>query len=120
MKKSGFVYVLSNPCFRYLKIGYTTNDPVDRCAQLSRMQAIPMPFKLEQQYYVRNPLEIERDIHNYFAKFKVGKEFYDVTLDKVHEYLNERVNYMTEFEYWQSRTKPVVEILEAREQASVR
>lgn len=103
----GHIYVLSNPCFRYLKIGFTQNDPVDRCAQLSRMQAIPKPFKIEQTYVVKNPRQIERAIHSRFKSFRVGKEFFDISLDDVKAFLDERVRYQTDFEYFKEVIFPL-------------
>lgn len=78
--KSGFIYILSNPCFPYLKIGCTKNDPIDRCYALSLSQAIPKPFNIEYSARVEDKFKAETGIHHHFKDRKIGKEFYNISL----------------------------------------
>lgn len=81
MSEPGFIYILSNPCFRYLKIGHTKNNPYDRAKQLSRLQAAPMPFSLEYAAYIEGgSREAEKIIHANFEEQRIGKEFFDIGL----------------------------------------
>ena len=98
-KDHGYVYVLSNPCFRYLKIGYTTNDVQQRCDQLSRSQSVPADFHVEFEAYVKKPRTVETATHAYFADKRVGKEFFDVKVDDVKKYIDENYEWMSEIEH---------------------
>ena len=99
-KKMGTLYVLSNPCFSYLKIGYTTNNVVDRCRQLSNMQAIPLPFEIAYTAFVENPRDVEGIVHRYFKSKRVGKEFFAVELEEVKRLVEKLFNVIDENKFW--------------------
>lgn len=78
----GYIYILSNPCFNFLKIGHTAQTPEVRCKQLSRSQAIPKPFRLEYSAHFDDCYTAEIEIHKHIRVSNVGKEFFDMPLRK--------------------------------------
>lgn len=78
--QTGYIYVLSNPCFKYLKIGHTSNCAQYRADKLSAMQAIPKPFEVEAEYKVDDCVAAERTMHNVLGEYRIGKEFFDIDL----------------------------------------
>jgi hypothetical protein len=83
LKNVGYIYILSNPIFPYLKIGMTNIKPTDRCKTLSRQTSIPKPFKLEHWELVDNVDTAERDVHLKLNGIRVAKnkEFFDLPLN---------------------------------------
>lgn len=61
----GIVYILTNPCLDgWVKIGMTNrNDIEKRLEQLNSPTNIPLMFRAYALYYVDNPAEVEKDIH---------------------------------------------------------
>ncbi len=86
-RASGNIYILSNTCFPYLKIGFTKNDPEQRCKQLSRCQGVPTPFTLEYFAEVKCAKRVEGIIHFILAEHKVGREFFNVTVEEAKSIL---------------------------------
>ncbi len=87
-KSQGHIYILSNPCFPYLKIGYTTNSPLERCKQLSRATAIPKPFDLEYSCIITNCSRVEQRLHDILKRYKFNKEFFDVSVNEAREIIH--------------------------------
>jgi hypothetical protein len=79
----GFVYILSNPSMPgILKVGFTTGTVIKRAEELSRVTSIPKEFKVEWTLPVLgNPRMVEQTAHAHLAKYKHGKEFFEVSLD---------------------------------------
>lgn len=83
--KYGYIYVLSNPSLpNKYKIGVTTRSINSRLKELNNT-SIPTPFKCEFYLYVKYPFRVEKQIHNYFSKYRINKnrEFFDVNLDVI-------------------------------------
>lgn len=61
-KKTGVIYILTNPSFPdYVKIGYAT-DIEKRLKQLNRSECIPFAFRVYATYDVSTPLQ-DRELH---------------------------------------------------------
>lgn len=79
----GFVYFLSNESMPGIyKVGFTLNHPKARMGQLSSATACPTPFQLLACFGTANPREVESEIHEYLAHFRVNasREFFRVPL----------------------------------------
>lgn len=62
-KKTGVIYILTNPSFPdYVKIGYAT-DIEKRLAQLNRSECIPFAFRVYAIYEVSAPLQ-DKELHS--------------------------------------------------------
>ena len=59
----GYVYVLTNPSIRGVKIGRTDREPADRAAELSGASGIPTPFKVFYAQRVSDPANVEGAVH---------------------------------------------------------
>lgn len=72
----GIVYVLSNPAMPgIIKIGFTEKqDAEERAAELSRSTSVPMPFVIEYEQLVENPLQYERLIHARLDQYRISKD----------------------------------------------
>lgn len=91
-KMKGYVYVLSNEAMPGIyKIGMTERSVEERVKELSKMTAIPTPFKIEACFYSDNPLADEREIHELLSQYRVSenKEFFKCDLDKVKDFIRE-------------------------------
>lgn len=95
----GYVYILSNPSLSCVKIGHTKNPAQHRADQLSRSQAIPTPFEVEYAGRVADCYTAEQEIHMLFDAMRVGKEFYDVSVDDAKRVLEEFYGAIPEIEY---------------------
>lgn len=61
-KKTGVIYILTNPSFPdYVKIGYAT-DIEKRLKQLNRSECIPFAFRVYATYDVSTPLQ-DKELH---------------------------------------------------------
>jgi hypothetical protein len=49
----GYIYVLSNPSFNKVKIGYSERDPIVRVSELDTT-GVPTPFTLEYSVLIYN------------------------------------------------------------------
>jgi len=101
----GFVYILVNDSIRsvvdsepILKIGATTDDPLNRAKQLSAATASAVPFLVAYSRKVSDVNLIETQMHERFAEFRVnsGREFFRVPLHKAIVALDE----MAGEDYW--------------------
>ena len=83
----GWVYVMSNPAFIYLKIGQSAKDPQERASELSSATGVPMPYELVYSALVEEFRVVERDVHHRLASHRVNnnREFFDCSLDKAVE-----------------------------------
>lgn len=99
----GWIYIATNPCFRYLKIGYSKNNPRDRIEQLSRSTSIPHPFKLEYEARVNNAYKAEKDLKAILKPYWISKEFYDLDLDDAMEMISEQLKVMHTFEWLEKK-----------------
>jgi hypothetical protein len=88
----GWVYVLSNPSFKGLKIGYTNSRVGNRIRELSTT-GVPTPFVVEFQVLVLEPRAFERQLHEDLAAQRVSpdREFFECSLREVAEAIQNRV-----------------------------
>ena len=67
MKKTGFIYILTNPSFpQYVKIGYAT-DVKQRLDELNRSTAVPFAFRVYATYEVDSALS-DKKLHSILDK----------------------------------------------------
>jgi hypothetical protein len=88
---NGFVYVLGNDSMPGIyKIGMTARSPIERMEQLSSATATPTPFWLAAFAMVKDPLEIEQELHASLRKFRLNesREFFRADLFVIEEHLN--------------------------------
>lgn len=79
---AGYIYVMSNPAFSFVKIGKTTRHPEERAAELSRSTGVPHPFAVEHAVQVQDIDGFESAIHRLLATQKRNKEFFDISVDE--------------------------------------
>ena len=89
MKKSGCIYILTNPSFpEYVKIGYAS-DLEKRLRQLNRSETVPFAFRVHAIYEVGQPLtdmELHKLIETFDGKKRV-KEFYAMSKEDAYNIL---------------------------------
>ncbi len=79
----GFVYVMSSPSMPgLLKLGATTDEPINRAKQLSASTSAPMPFHVLYHRAVPDVNAAEAAMHRAFAGQRIneGREFFRVSL----------------------------------------
>lgn len=81
----GWVYVMSSPSIKPVKIGYSSKDPsVDRVQELSASTGVPEPFKVLYKALVVNAEGVEAKVHKALtgARTSDNREFFDVGLEQ--------------------------------------
>ena len=80
----GWIYVMSNPAFSYLKIGQSSKDPQSRASELSSSTGVPMPFTLEYCALVEEFESVERAVHDRLSSCRVNdnREFFDCSIEE--------------------------------------
>lgn len=89
--EEGYVYILSSDSLNgLLKIGSTTFGAEKRAKQLSYTTALPTPFIVEYEIYVRHYVEFEKAIHRKLDSYRVNpkREFFAVSIDKAIEVID--------------------------------
>lgn len=84
----GFVYVLANESMPGIyKIGFTAGHPAIRIAQLSSATSCPTPFTMLAAFGCENPSEVESEIHEELAEFRVNRsrEFFKARLSVIRD-----------------------------------
>lgn len=90
--EEGYVYILSSDSLNgLLKIGSTTFGAEKRAKQLSYTTALPSPFIVEYEIYVRHYVEFEKAIHRKLDSYRVNpkREFFAVSIDKAIEVIDD-------------------------------
>ena len=80
---AGFVYIMSNPLFDWIKIGKSTKDPTkDRLNELNRETGIPEKYKCEYYAIVGDEHGLEFSIHKQFSHQRPNpkREFFEVSI----------------------------------------
>jgi integrase len=94
--KKEYVYIISNPSYKdnYLKIGYTTNEPIHRISRLNQPSGIPTPFKIEFIIITENGYITEQEIHYHLNSYRVNKsrEFFEIEINLLKKILEEKMN----------------------------
>ena len=86
----GYVYVLSNkslPSNTY-KIGSTYKLPEERAEQLSGTGHLT-PFKVVGKIKIQSAEYYEKSIHKLLNKYRIGKEYFELELDKIKDCLQQ-------------------------------
>ena len=79
----GYVYVMSNPSMPgLLKIGFSSKDPKERAAELSKDTGVPKPFVVEYEAHVENPKGYEQSVHKRLQQKRYGKEFFECSVEE--------------------------------------
>ena len=78
----GYVYILSNPSIRGIKIGLTERHVVERIKELNRATGVPTPFKIEYYTDTRDCYALERAMHKYYSDKRINnkREFFKLSV----------------------------------------
>lgn len=81
----GFIYILENPSFPYVKVGMTKSDPNGRARELSDTSSLPFPFELAWYALVEEYKNAERIVHEHLANVRVNprREFFEIAVSEV-------------------------------------
>ena len=102
---AGYVYIISNiGSFgqNVFKIGVTRRlEPLDRIRELSSA-SVPFKFDVHALIFSEDAYKLEANLHNYFDKQRVNKvnnrkEFFNITIEQVHDALDKYYNRTFEF-----------------------
>lgn len=80
-----------NPSFPgYIKVGCSTNHPIERARQLSAGSGVPTPYIVAYHRYVAYPFQVEAALHRTLASYRVNdsREFFALPLYKVVELMD--------------------------------
>ena len=79
MSNNGFVYMLTNPYMRAVKIGCTERSPHTRAEELSKSTGVPAPFVVSAYIEVPDFQAVEKHFHKWLEKWRVSefREFFD-------------------------------------------
>lgn len=103
--KAGFVYIISNiGSFgdNIYKIGMTRRlEPMDRIKELSSA-SVPFEFDVHAMIFSDDAPALEYSLHQHFNKYRVNKinsrkEFFNVSIDLIEEYVIKNYNNTVEF-----------------------
>ena len=96
---AGVIYILKNPAFDYIKIGYA-DDINDRLKKLNDKTAVPFSYRLYAYYKVNHRLE-DKTIHKIIDKLNPSlrakenvdgkervREFFDMSAEDAYEILH--------------------------------
>lgn len=85
--ESGYVYVLTNPVYDAVKVGYTNRTAEERREELSDQTACPAPFEVAASFQSQNPEKLERELHRRLQSRRVSKhrEFFDCGVSDVRQ-----------------------------------
>lgn len=77
-KRSGYVYILSNPSIKGIKIGLTERKVEERIKELNRATGVPTAFKIEYQVATPDCYRLERAMHKHYSKKRINnrREFF--------------------------------------------
>lgn len=71
-KRVGWIYIMRNPAFKedLVKIGRTSQSPLDRAAELGRSTSVPTDFEVIYFVHVLDTHRAERWIHNELVPYR--------------------------------------------------
>ena len=109
----GWVYVMSSPSIKPVKIGYSSKDPsVDRVQELSASTGVPEPFKVLYKALVVNAEGVEAKVHRPDgARTSDNREFFDVGLEQAVRCIRTHAHIEKEYLY-ASQTRDELEELD--------
>lgn len=87
---AGYVYIASNPCIPYLKIGYTTVSVAARIAELNKGTGVPANYKEEYSVYTRRSHYLEKLVHAELKSRRVkdSREMFDISIPEARDVIN--------------------------------
>jgi hypothetical protein len=90
MENVGYVYVLSNQSLppNTYKIGSTYGLPEERAEELTGTGHLT-PFKVVAKIKIQSAEYYEKSIHKLLNKYRVGKEYFELELDKIKDCLQQ-------------------------------
>lgn len=88
-KVPGYLYVLTNDSFPFIKIGVTSLKVEERAKQLFTT-GVPTPFSIAYQVFIDEKEQAEQVIHDKLYKYRVygRREFFNCTVEKAIEVFN--------------------------------
>lgn len=95
-ERIGEIYVLrsaAHPKHLY-KVGFTTKSAQQRADQLASTSGQPDIFNVVQSWRVKNPREIEHQVHVTLSDYRVnkGREFFSVEYSRIREVIEKVIN----------------------------
>lgn len=74
----GYVYILSNPSIKGIKIGLTERHINERMKELNRSTSIPTPFNVEYYIDTKDCYALERAMHQHYSSRRINnkREFF--------------------------------------------
>lgn len=102
--KAGWVYVISQPGSQDIKIGTTRRlDPHERIKELGSA-SVPFKFNTHAVLFAEDAFALENKLHKYFNdkrvnKANVRKEFFNVDIKEVAEYVHTNIDSHVEFDF---------------------
>ena len=119
----GYVYVMSNPSMPdLLKIGFSSKDPKERAAELSKDTSVPKPFVLEYEAHVENPKGYEQSVHKRLQQKRPNKsrEFFECSIEEAVIAIKEATGLELIYdEYHKAKREQIEESLKRAREANV-
>jgi hypothetical protein len=90
---AAYLYILTNPEFREVKIGFTERSPNERAKELSSATGVPSEFQVKHDWFV--PADqvraLEAEIHKKLRHqgYHHKKEFFSIGVDAAVEFIEE-------------------------------
>lgn len=90
----GYVYILSNPSHKYVKIGLTTRPMDKRLRELNSATGVPENFNLEYFTETHDCKQLEKNIHETLKNKRVNsrREFFNISVGKAKKVLKKEKN----------------------------
>ena len=73
---NGYIYILTNPSIRGVKIGFTTRATKKRAMELSKPTGVPGRYSVAYEKYVNNCKKVEKLIHKNLLKYRTDRKFH--------------------------------------------
>ncbi|WP_299820893.1 GIY-YIG nuclease family protein [uncultured Jannaschia sp.] len=92
--KGGVIYVLSSRSQpEFLKIGYTTRDPILRASEINAATAVLEPFGVRAAWTVEEAARTEKEIHRLLDDYRVrqDREFFNLPFREAFEIIGQYV-----------------------------
>lgn len=88
-KVPGYLYILTNDSFPFIKIGVTSLKVEERAKKLFTT-GVPTPFNIAYQVFTDEKEQAEQVIHNKLSEYRVNgrREFFNCTVEKAIEVFN--------------------------------
>ena len=94
----GYVYILSNPSIKGVKIGLTERHVIERVKELNRATGVPTPFKIEYYTDTKDCYALERAMHKYYSDKRINnkREFFKLSVFRAKRRLKKEKNKIDE------------------------